>query len=487
MYEDNLRETPPTKAHDAALKTEMRRVKHIHFIGVGGVGMSGIAEVLYHEGFRVSGSDLTASLATDRLANVGIKMSIGHAAENIDGADVVVVSSAIDETNVEIIAARKAGVTLVPRAEMLAELMRFRQGVAVAGTHGKTTTTSLIATIFGAAGLDPTYVIGGQLASANANAKLGQGRYFVAEADESDASFLHLQPMVSVITNIDADHMTTYDGDFSKLENTFVDFVHNLPFYGLLVVCADDDNTIKLLDRFHRSYVTYGFSRDADYRLEEFESKATSSSFKVYLPGMANPTHVDLAIPGRHNALNATAALAVANEEGVDVGVALTALSRFAGVGRRFELSEIVAANNKQIQFVDDYGHHPKEVEVTVAACRDCWAERRLVMVFQPHRYSRTSELYDDFVSVLNEVDVLIILDVYSAGEALIPGADSRSLARSIRQRGRLDPIYIDSADLVDAVDSVLMDEDVLLFQGAGNIGKLAKHIRESLSVHGES
>lgn len=466
-------------------KQRMRKIRHIHFVGIGGAGMCGIAEVLLNQGFQVSGSDIAATHVTRRLANMGAVIYQGHAASNVTSADVVVTSTAIAKANDEVTAAIAAGIPIVPRAEMLAELMRFKHGIAVAGTHGKTTTTSLVASIFAQAGAAPTFVIGGLLNSANANAQLGEGDYFIAEADESDASFLLLQPMVSIITNIDADHMTTYDGDFSKLTSAFIDFTHNLPFYGLVVACIDDDNVRAVQDSFHRSTVTYGFSDDADYRLADYQCEAMLSAFNLYCPGQQAPVHVVLSMPGKHNALNAAAAFALAREEGIETGIILQALAKFQGVGRRFQVADQLKVNDAAFTLVDDYGHHPREVAATIAAARDSWSERRLVMVFQPHRYTRTHDLYDDFVAVLESVDLLILLDVYAAGENPIHGASSRDLAKSIRQRGACDPIYVDEQqDLNTVLRQVLTDNDVLIMQGAGNVGKLSAQLAtEGLDV----
>ncbi|MDB4528380.1 UDP-N-acetylmuramate--L-alanine ligase [Pseudomonadales bacterium] len=463
---------------EKSLVGSMRRIRNIHFVGIGGAGMCGIAEVLINQGYGVSGSDLSESHTTQRLVELGANIFIGHDACQIDSADVVVTSTAIDTSNVEVAAAKDQGLPVVPRAEMLAELMRYRYGIAVAGTHGKTTTTSLIASIFGEAKVAPTFVIGGLLNSANANAQLGEGRYFIAEADESDASFLHLQPMVSVITNIDEDHMSTYGGDFSRLKDTFIKFVHNLPFYGLLVACIDDENIIELQDRFHRTVVTYGFSEAADYQLINYRCEAMRTDFDLRIGGSKNPLHVSLSMPGRHNALNAAAAFIVAQEEGIDTGIILKALNDFAGVGRRFDVQENITLAGQVVTLVDDYGHHPREVAATISAARDSWPEKRLVMVFQPHRYSRTNDLYESFVSSLGKVDVLVLLNVYPAGEQLIAGADSRSLSRSIRQRGELEPIYVeDNKELLKVLESLLQPGDVLLMQGAGDVGKISKSL----------
>ena len=457
---------------------EMRRIEQIHFVGIGGAGMCGIAEVLLNQGYRVSGSDVQASRTTQRLAELGVEIFIGHAVENIKAANVVVVSTAISETNIELCAAKDAHLPIVPRAEMLAELMRYRHGIAVAGTHGKTTTTSLIASIFGEAGLGPTFVIGGLLNSANANAQLGNGRYLIAEADESDASFLHLQPMVSVVTNIDADHMSTYGGDFSKLTATFVDFVHNLPFYGLVVVCIDDENIKNLLADFHRPVITYGFDAEADYRISDYHCEGLKAHFLLHFKEAEGPVQVTLNTPGVHNALNATAAFAVALDEEIEQSVILKALDNFKGVGRRFEVAGQLAIRQGEVTLVDDYGHHPTEVAATIAAARESWPDKRLVMIYQPHRYSRTHDLYDDFVRVLSTVDVLVLLDVYAAGEEVIAGADSRSLSGSIRQRGKVDPLYVeDRTELFDVLEGLLDADDILITQGAGDVGKLSKEI----------
>jgi len=403
--------------------------------------MSGIAEVLYNQGYEVVGSDIRDSATTEHLRALGIAVAIGHRRENAEAADVVVTSSAVDETNPEVAAARENRIPVVPRAEMLAEIMRYRHGIAVAGTHGKTTTTSLIASILGEAGLDPTFVIGGKLNSAGTNAQLGGSRYLVAEADESDASFLHLTPVVSVVTNIDADHMHTYGGDFEKLKQTFVEFLHSLPFYGVAIMCCDDERVREVASTISRAVITYGFSSDADYRGHDVTTDGMSTHFRVSRPDNHKDLEIRLAMPGRHNVLNALAAIAVATDEGVEDADIVSALSGFSGVGRRFQVYGDYPVNGGAVTLVDDYGHHPTEVDAVISGIRDAWPDRRLVMIYQPHRYSRTSDLYDDFVPVLSGVDVLLMLDVYSAGEHPIPGADSRSLCRSIRQRGKLDPV----------------------------------------------
>lgn len=455
----------------------MRRIKRLHFVGIGGAGMCGIAEVLANQGYSVSGSDMKASTVVERLRQCGVNVAIGHAEENVVGADVVVVSSAIDATNPEIRWAHEHRVPVVRRAEMLAELMRFRHGIAVAGTHGKTTTTSLTATLLAEGGLDPTFVIGGKLTSAGANARLGEGDYLVAEADESDASFLHLQPMVSIVTNIDADHMATYGGDFERLKSTFIEFLHNLPFYGLAVLCIDDANIRSMRDQVKRQFVTYGFDEDADYRIVDFTQQGGEVSFTAVRPGEAAPLAIRLAMPGRHNALNAMAAIVVATDAGVSDAAILRGLASFAGVGRRFQVHGHFSAPNADgdIMLVDDYGHHPREVDMVIQAVRAGWPERRLVMLYQPHRYSRTRDLYEDFVRVLSQVDTLVLLDVYSAGEAVIPGAEGRTLAGSIRQRGEVDPLFVEhKQELPALLSKLLRPGDIFITQGAGDVGGIS-------------
>lgn len=457
----------------------MRRIRQVHFIGIGGAGMSGIAEVLLNLGYKVSGSDLRASSVTARLQKLGAEIFIGHQAENLKGVNVVVASTAISKDNPEIIVAKENRIPVVPRAEMLAELMRFQHGIAVAGTHGKTTTTSLAASIYAEAELDPTFVIGGLLNSAGTNARLGTSQYFIAEADESDASFLHLQPMVSIVTNIDADHMETYGGDFKVLENNFIDFLHNLPFYGLAVLCIDDDTVLNLMPRITRPMVTYGFHKQADVRAYDFTQTGTQSHFKVKRTGSEKDLEITLNLPGKHNVQNALAAIAVATEDGVDDKFIQSALMKFEGIGRRFDIYgeyELEReAGNIKVGLMDDYGHHPKEVEATIKAMRQSWPERRLVMVYQPHRYTRTRDLYEDFCQVLSQVDELLMLTVYPAGEEPIAGADSRSLCRTIRHRGQVDPIFVETVEELEKVlPTLLKDGDMVLTQGAGNIGSLA-------------
>ncbi|MGQ0285754.1 UDP-N-acetylmuramate--L-alanine ligase [Pasteurellaceae bacterium 22721_9_1] len=460
----------------------MRRVKQIHFVGIGGAGMGGIAEVLLNEGYTVTGSDIAESAVTNRLISLGAKIYFSHQAENVLNASVVVVSSAIKQDNVEVVAAHEKRIPVIQRAQMLAEIMRFRHGIAIAGTHGKTTTTAMISMIYTQAGLDPTFVNGGLVKSAGTNAYLGASRYLIAEADESDASFLHLQPMVSVVTNIEPDHMETYHGDFEEMKRTYVNFLHNLPFYGLAVMCADDNVLMDLVPQVGRQVITYGFSEKADYRIENYEQTGFQGHYDVVTP-TGERINVLLNVPGKHNALNATAALAVAKEEGIDNVAILAALADFQGAGRRFDqLGEFIRPNGK-VMLVDDYGHHPTEVGVTIQAARSGWTDKRIVMIFQPHRYSRTRDLFDDFVQVLSQVDALILLDVYAAGEQPIAGADSRSLARSIRNLGKVDPIFVaDHNQLAEIMDQVLQDGDLILSQGAGNVTKLSRQLAEQWS-----
>ncbi|MCK7543870.1 UDP-N-acetylmuramate--L-alanine ligase [Marinobacter bryozoorum] len=455
---------------------EMRRIRHIHFVGIGGAGMCGIAEVLKNQGYEVSGSDLKESPVTERLKGLGVTIHVGHRESNSDVADVVVVSSAVNADNPEVAAARSRRVPIVPRAEMLAEIMRYRHGIAVAGTHGKTTTTSLIASVLGEAGLDPTFVIGGKLNSAGTNAQLGGSRYLVAEADESDASFLHLTPVISVVTNIEADHMDTYGGDVAQLKKTFVEFLHNLPFYGVAVMCLDDPYVAEILPRISRAIITYGIEReDADYRATAIQSDGLSTRFVVKRPGGRSDLPVELRMPGRHNVLNALAAIAVATDEGVADAAICRGLAGFAGVGRRFQVYGDYPVGKGAVTLVDDYGHHPTEVEAVIRAARDAWPGRRIVMLYQPHRYSRTRDLYEDFVRVLSEVDTLLMMDVYPAGEAPVPGADGRALCRSIRQRGQVDPVFVeDAGNLENLLANILQEGDLLLTQGAGDIGGVA-------------
>ncbi len=459
-----------TKKHELS----MRRIRRIHLVGIGGVGMGGIAEVLLSLGYEVSGSDPANSAMVKHLKSIGITVANTHQAENVEHCDVLVVSSAVPNENVELQRARERRIPIVQRATMLAELMRFKQGIAIAGTHGKTTTTSLVASILAEGGLDPTFVIGGRLNHIGTNAQLGSGRYFVAEADESDASFLHLMPMISVVTNIDRDHLETYQNDFSVLKSTYLQFLHQLPFYGLAVVCIDDPEVKSILPEIARPTITYGFSEEADVRAHGFTQRVTQSHFEVLRKNRA-PLAITLNLPGRHNVLNALAAIVVATEEGISDDVIQRALLNFQGVGRRFQLLGELQHRNRRILMIDDYGHHPREIEVVVEAIRAAWPDRRLVMVYQPHRYTRTKALFEDFVSVLSTVDHLLLLEVYSAGEPPIAGADGRTLAFSIRNRGKLDPIFVaEKMTLSEILVDVLQDDDVLLMQGAGDIGALA-------------
>ncbi len=454
---------------------EMRRIRRIHFIGIGGAGMSGIAEVLINQGYEITGSDLKESGTTRRLEAMGAKVFIGHREDNVADAHVVVNSSAVKSDNPEMISARERRIPIVRRAEMLGELMRYRHGIAVAGTHGKTTTTSLMASVLAAGGQHPTFIIGGLVNSAGSNAQLGASRYLVAEADESDASFLHLQPMVAVVTNIDADHMDTYGGDFNKLKRTFVEFIHNLPFYGLAVLCGDDPVVRDIIPSLSRPILTYGFEAHCDYRAVNVSKDKMQTCFEVMRPDKEEPLAIELNIPGLHNVLNATAVVAVATDEGLSDQAIQDGLKHFAGVGRRFQVYGHYQVDNGEAMLVDDYGHHPREVAATIAAIRAGWPDRRLVMVYQPHRYTRTRDLYEDFVEVLSSVDALVLLEVYSAGEDAIPGADGRHLTRSIRLRGAVEPIFVESVDDVpDVVRDIVKPGDIVITQGAGNVGALA-------------
>jgi len=450
------------------------KVKHIHFVGIGGVGMSGIAEVLLNLGFEVSGSDLGSNATTQRLAAAGARVAQGHATEHIAGADVVVISSAVKEDNPEVIAARAGKIPVVPRAQMLAELMRFKQGIAIAGTHGKTTTTSLTASILEAAGLDPTFVIGGKLHAAGSNARLGTGEFLVAEADESDASFLLLSPIISVVTNIDADHMDTYGHDFEKLKGAFVEFLQRLPFYGRAVLCVDDPHVRAILPRVTSPVTTYGVSEDAMLRAENIRAVAGQMQFDaVWKNGEEKRIAVTLNTPGHHNVLNALAAIAVALEVGASEEAIQNALAEFAGVGRRFQrYGEVALPQGGKLTLVDDYGHHPVEMAATLAAARGAFPGRRLLLAFQPHRYTRTRDCFEDFVKVLNTVDGLLLAEVYAAGEAPIVAADGRSLARAVRVAGKIEPIFVENiADMPAAILAAAQDGDVVLTMGAGSIG----------------
>ena len=452
---------------------EMRRIQHLHFVGIGGSGMCGIAEVMSNQGYKVSGSDIAESLVTKRLQSIGIEIFIGHDSKNIAQADVIVVSSAIDRSNPEITAALKARLPVVRRADMLGELMRYRHGIAVAGAHGKTTTTSLLTTMLAEGNLDPTYVIGGKLNASGKNAALGSSRFLVAEADESDASFLTLHPMAAIVTNIDQDHMETYGNSFDKLKAAYIQFLQNMPFYGLAVVCGDDAELYAMIDDIGRPVLTFGLEPFNDVQAVDVVSEGTKTHFTV-LRRDHEPLPLTLNIPGIHNVYNALAAITMATDEGVDDEAIKRALDKFAGVGRRFEQHEPVAVDGGDVLLIDDYGHHPREVDATIKAARQSFPERRLVMLFQPHRYSRTRDCFDDFVEVLSSVDELLLLDVYSAGESPIAGADTKALARSIRLRGTVEPTIIDKSNLALAMQRLLQANDLLLTQGAGNIGQIA-------------
>ena len=460
---------------------EMRRIRRIHFVGIGGSGMCGIAEVLHNQGYEISGSDLTLNASAKRLQSAGVDIFIGHSEANIEGANVVVKSSAVTMENIEIAAAIAGAIPVVRRAEMLAELMRYRHGIAVAGTHGKTTTTSLLTAIFASDGRDPTFIVGGRVNSVGTNAQLGASRYLIAEADESDASFLHLQPMVSVVTNIEADHMETYNFDFDVLKNTYIKFLHNLPFYGLAVLCIDDPVIRSLLVAVARPTLTYGFSEDAAYQVSQVKSDRLQTTFVINRPDNLSPLQIMLNIPGRHNVLNAAAAIAVASDEGISDEAIITGLKEFGGVGRRFEMVGNYPVKDGSAMLVDDYGHHPTELKATIDAVRSGWPEKRLVMIFQPHRYTRTRDLYEDFVEVLCQVDALLILDVYSAGEDEIAGASSKNICGSIRQRGNVDPIYVPSLEAVpDLIAGLVRAGDIVLTQGAGSVTQLVSLLTET-------
>jgi len=460
----------------------MGRIRCIHFVGIGGVGMGGIAEVMLNLGYDISGSDLNENAVTQRLSKLGANIYFGHAAENLRNCDVVVVSTAVKEDNPEVIAAHEQRIPVVPRAEMLAELMRFRYGIAVAGTHGKTTTTSLVASILAEGGFDPTFVIGGRLNSAGTNARLGESHYLVAEADESDASFMHLQPMMAVVTNIDADHMETYGGDFENLRQTFIEFLHHLPFYGLAILCIDDDEVRNVIPQINRPMITYGFNYDADIRATNLKQEGNKTFFSVAKKDDKNWLEITLNMPGDHNVLNALAAIAVANEIGVDAKAIQKALLKFEGIGRRFQINGEYQVGKAKVMHVDDYGHHPREVEATIQAIRSGWPDKRLVVAFQPHRYTRTRDLFEDFTAVLSTVDALVLLEVFSAGEAVLAGADGRSLARAIRARGQVEPVFVENIeDLATTLKGVLKDGDILLTLGAGSIGAAAQKLKQEL------
>jgi UDP-N-acetylmuramate--alanine ligase len=465
------------------LDDRMRRIQRIHLVGIGGSGMGGIAEVLLNLDYAVQGSDLKRNAVTERLARLGVKIFIGHDAEHLGESDVVVVSSAVSRANPEVAAALARRIPVVPRAEMLGELMRFRYSIAVAGTHGKTTTTSLVASVLAEAGLDPTFVIGGRLKSADSNARLGAGRYLVAEADESDASFLHLQPMIAIVTNIDNDHLATHEGDFARLKQSFVDFLHNLPFYGLAVLCTDDEHVQSIVESVGRPFVTYGFGESADVRAVNVQRLGLQSRYEAVREGRP-PLSVTLNLPGRHNVLNSLAAVAVATELNIPDEAIQRALANFQGIDRRLQQLGEISWPGGHALIVDDYGHHPTEVSATLEAVRQGWPERRLVLVFQPHRYTRTRDLLDDFGRSLSECDVLLVTEVYAAGEAPIAGADGRAICRVVRSRGVVEPVFVESVDdLADALRAVLHDGDVVLTMGAGNLGTVALDLKSRFAA----
>ncbi|MGD8955723.1 MAG: UDP-N-acetylmuramate--L-alanine ligase [Chromatiaceae bacterium] len=477
-----MSELPMTTPRYAA--ETMGRVRRLHFVGIGGAGMNGIAQVMLNLGYEVSGSDIRQNAATGRLVEQGAQVYIGHSAEQVTGADAVVISSAVDDDNPEIIAARAQRIPVVPRAEMLAEIMRFRYGIAVAGTHGKTTTTSLIASLLIEGGLDPTYVIGGLLNARGSYAHLGEGEVLVAEADESDASFLYLQPMLAVVTNVDEDHMVTYGNDFERLRATFLEFLHHLPFYGQAVMCIDDPNVCDLLPEVTRKVTTYGTRDEADVRADDIVQRRMQTHFTVRMHGQSFP--VVLNLPGRHNVLNALAAIAVTNELGVSISAMQSALAGFKGIGRRFQATSGCRVGDCEFMLVDDYGHHPREVAATLEAVRAGWPGHRLLLAFQPHRYSRTHDAFEDFVAVLSQVDVLVLTEVYAAGEAPIAGADGRALSRAIRARGHVDPVFLeDVVELPAILADIVADGDIVITMGAGNIGTVAMTMAEQLCSRG--
>ncbi|ABI58529.1 UDP-N-acetylmuramate--L-alanine ligase [Nitrosomonas eutropha] len=460
------------------------KIKHIHFVGIGGSGMGGIAEVLINQGFQISGSDLNGNSTTKRLQCLGAVIHHTHAAENIQSADAVVISTAIQPDNPEVIAARERRIPVVPRAMMLAELLRLHQGIAIAGTHGKTTTTSLVASILAEAGQDPTFVIGGRLKTVDSHARLGKGEFIVVEADESDASFLYLQPVLTVVTNIDADHMSTYEHDFNRLKQTFVEFIEHLPFYGMAVLCADDPHVSAIIPMVSKQVTTYGItSENAQIRATDIRHDQCKMHFCAHIGvnGSARTLDITLNLPGKHNVLNALAAIAVGNELNIPDEAMVKALATFGGVDRRFQqYGEIRLPDRRSFTLIDDYGHHPAEIAATMAAARNAFPGRRLVLVFQPHRYSRTRDLFEDFVRVLSSADALLLTEIYSAGEEPIIAADSKSLVRAIRVQGKIEPIYIEHInELKSAVHTVVQEGDVVLIMGAGSIGKIAPGLAE--------
>lgn len=464
-------------------KTQPMRIKKIHFIGIGGSGMGGIAEVLYNLGYDVSGSDIAKNRVTKHLKSLGIKVYIGHKKEQLNDTQAVVISSAIKNDNPEFLYARENRIPIVPRAEMLAELMRFRYGIAVSGTHGKTTTTSLIAHILATANLDPTFIIGGVLNNTGTNAKLGGGSYLVAEADESDASFLHLQPMLSIVTNIDLEHMQTYQNDLSKLENAFLNFISNLPFYGLCILCIDDKGIENIISRVSRSFISYGFSNMADFQAIDINQKCEKMYFKIRDKLNNNTFDIELNLIGRHNILNTLAAIITAIEIGVSINDIKKALKSFQGVSRRLERHGILNIDKKKISLIDDYGHHPNEIKEVIKTIKNTYPNERLIIIFQPHRFSRTRDLFDDFVNVLSTTDALILLNIYPASEKPIANISSHSLAMAIRERGKVGPIVVNNNyDVIDLLPNIVIDGDIVLTLGAGDIGKLAKLLKKAFN-----
>lgn len=461
------------------------RVQNIHFVGIGGTGMCGIAEVLHNLGYSVSGSDLSSNAATTHLSEIGVKIFQGHNKENIENAQVVVTSTAVKSDNPEVVAALERHIPVIARAMMLAELMRFRQGICIAGTHGKTTTTSLTASILAAAGLDPTFVIGGKLIAAGSNARLGHGQYIVAEADESDASFLYLSPLFTAVTNIDEDHMDTYDHNVEKLHQAFIDFIHRMPFYGKSFLCIENEHVRAILPRLQRSFATYGLQDNADIFATDINAVGTQTCFNVHCKHMQiEPFPVLLNLPGEHNVLNALAAIGIALECGVSIDAIIDGLKNFQGVGRRFQnCGELKLPNDSgSVTLIDDYGHHPIEIAATIDAARASYPDRRLVLIFQPHRYTRTRDLFEDFVKVLNKVDVLVLANVYAAGETPIAAADSRALSHAIRVQGKIEPIFAGEVEEIpNIIVNVLQDKDVILNMGAGNINKIPEYLQKFL------
>jgi len=460
----------------------MRRIRKVHFIGIGGAGMSGIADVMHTLGYQVSGSDIADNAVTQRLESLGVAVYHEHNVENIKDVDVVVTSTAINKENIEVAAARAKRIPVVPRAEMLAELMRFSHGIAVAGTHGKTTTTSLVTSVLAEAGLDPTYVIGGKLNSSATHARLGKGKYLVAEADESDASFLYLQPMMAVVTNIDADHLPTYGGDFARLKQAFIEFLHHLPFYGLAIVCVDDAEVRSILSEITRPVIRYGIDFDADVCASNIRYQGSETVFDVMLPEHEAAIEITLNMPGRHNVLNALAAICIAYELGISSEHMQSALCKFEGINRRMHMYGDANTPKGLITLVDDYAHHPTEIAASIDATKKAWPDKRLVVVFQPHRFTRTRDLFEDFSQVLSDSDVLMLSEVYAAGEEVIAGADGRALCAAIRARGKVNPIFVEDVENLDTeLLSVLQENDLVLTMGAGSIGRVASQLKDSL------